>query len=135
MPRTCQRKNLHSTHPGVYTHDFPTILGMKKATPQGGVAVCFWSQQRESNPQPTVYKTVALPLSHAGVGHIMPQVGRPGAQRPKIALSLARVSGERRSSTVIRAWVRSPSSRATSRSVASISWTSSVLEILVTEAA
>ena len=26
-----------------------------------------WSRQRESNPQPTVYKTVALPLSHAGV--------------------------------------------------------------------
>ena len=26
----------------------------------------FWSRQRESNPQPTVYKTVALPLSHAG---------------------------------------------------------------------
>ena len=25
-----------------------------------------WSRQRESNPQPTVYKTVALPLSHAG---------------------------------------------------------------------
>ena len=25
-----------------------------------------WSQQQESNPQPTDYKSVALPLSHAG---------------------------------------------------------------------
>ncbi len=31
----------------------------------------FWSRQRESNPQPTVYKTVALPLSHAGVRSYM----------------------------------------------------------------
>ena len=25
-----------------------------------------WCQQQESNPQPTDYKSVALPLSHAG---------------------------------------------------------------------
>ena len=28
--------------------------------------VFSWSQQQESNPQPTDYKSVALPLSHAG---------------------------------------------------------------------
>ncbi len=26
-----------------------------------------WSQQRDLNPRPTVYKTVALPLSYAGM--------------------------------------------------------------------
>ena len=26
----------------------------------------FWSQRQESNPQPTDYKSVALPLSHTG---------------------------------------------------------------------
>ncbi len=31
-----------------------------------------WSQRQESNPQPTDYKSVALPLSHAGITIIVP---------------------------------------------------------------
>lgn len=29
-------------------------------------SINFWSQWRDSNPQPTVYKTGALPLRHTG---------------------------------------------------------------------
>ncbi len=29
--------------------------------------ILFWSREEDSNPQPTVYKTVALPLSYLGL--------------------------------------------------------------------
>ena len=42
-----------------------------KNRPSGNLRVCFyllfWSQRRESNPRPAVYKTAALPLSYAGL--------------------------------------------------------------------
>ena len=72
---------------------------------------------------------------HHGCRRIRHPHGVPAHQRPSMALSFASVSGLRRSSTVILVWVRSASSRATSRSVASISCTSIRLEILVTDAA
>ena len=51
MARDCRSASLNQKWPREY------ISGPKNN---------FWSRQRESNPQPTVYKTVALPLSHAG---------------------------------------------------------------------
>ena len=48
--------------------------------PSRDPASFFWSRQRESNPQPTVYKTVALPLSHAGVRSYM-RAGRASGEK------------------------------------------------------
>lgn len=63
-----------------------------------------WSQRKDLNPQPTVYKTVALPLSYAGVIVLLaPLKGlEPLHTVPKtVALSfeLERHSGCRRTRT------------------------------------
>ena len=47
----------------------------------------LWSQRQESNPQPSDYKSLALPLSHAGAGNILPEKrsranGRTGKAKP-----------------------------------------------------
>ena len=39
----------------------------------------FWSRRQESNPQPTDYKSVALPLSHTGDERVN---GRPSPSMP-----------------------------------------------------
>ena len=73
-------KNLstYTSRPGVSMLTMRTHLqvnmGVDKNAgprPSRDPASFFWSRQRESNPQPTVYKTVALPLSHAGVRSYM----------------------------------------------------------------
>ncbi len=42
-------------------------------------AIILWSQRQESNPQPTDYKSVALPLSHAGAALSILE-GKPGCK-------------------------------------------------------
>lgn len=66
-----------------------------------------WSQRQESNPQPTDYKSVALPLSHAGASSrildadlvrklVAHRVASPSAERTGVGLAWAgsRLIGE-----------------------------------------
>ena len=48
-----------------------------------GDLLFLWCRQQESNPQPTDYKSVALPLRHAGKAlPIMPQAANAPDKNP-----------------------------------------------------